>query len=65
MIENKTSYSEALKYIVGKDIPTFELVRDVAIAILQNSQIKFNKTLMTLSTEELPCSIMAFKWMLI
>lgn len=35
MIENKTSYSEALKYIVGKDIPTFELVRDVAIAILQ------------------------------
>lgn len=35
MKEDKTTYSEALKYIVGKDNPTFELIRDVATAILQ------------------------------
>ena len=29
------TYSEVLKYIIGNDIPSFELVRDVATAILK------------------------------
>lgn len=35
MIENNTDYSRTLKYIIGNDAPSFEIVRDVAKAILK------------------------------
>jgi len=34
------TYSEVLKYIIGNDTPSFELVRDVATAILKNQPDK-------------------------
>ena len=35
MIENNTDYSRILKYIIGNDTPSFEIVRDAAKAILK------------------------------